>query len=250
MVWFKRSQDLHEEARQRYLYLPFTHVRTVGFALREGTLDVASLQKSLGLHRFTKNIQGRIHLWLRWLHKVSEIDREIRLLFENDRWANVCEHRHLRKFSLHRGKLSEVRGNDFSAQTACHVELTEIEVGAKKFWSFGIEAFGHADHAEETLKTVSTYCFSEQHSPLKRSLNGAQSLPYPEWILSLRPRPAQSYNEWDERMIGIRNQAVGNTRKQLNEIRRESLEELESLAHKYDRYLSKEELGDIIGRKL
>ncbi len=250
MVWFKRGKAMHEDARQRYLYLPFTHARTVGFTLREGTLYIQSLQKSLGLHRFAANLKGHVQLWIRWSHKISEIDRDLRTLFENDRWANVCEQRRFRKFCLHQGKVSEVPGNDCIAQTACHVELTEIEVGAKKFWSFGIESFGHAEQVEETLNAVSTYCFSERQSPLKRALNCAQSRSYPEWILSVRPRPSQFPSKRDERMIGIGNQTASRTRKQLTEMRRESLEELECLAHKYDRYLSKDELGEIIGRKI
>ncbi|UVT14291.1 MAG: hypothetical protein H8K04_10480 [Nitrospira sp.] len=247
MIWFKRSKLMFEDSKHDHLYLAFNHATPVGFALREGSLDVESLQKSSDLHRFTERTHARIHLWLKWSHEASKLDEDVRALFENDRWVKVRTQRRLRKFSLDQGTLSEVRGNDSSPQTACHIELTNVELGARKFWSLGFESFGHANQVEETLRTVSAYCFSERDSPLKRSLNGAQSLPYPEWILSVRPRPSQPSSNRDGGEISTGTRLVGNARRQLNEIRSELLEDL---PHKYDRSLSKEELGAIIGRKI
>ena len=141
--------------------------------------------------------------WVKWscsAPEVAVLRRRVRA--NRSRSLAVVKRRTLRTFARDRG-LREVRGVTLRVPNGgCHVELTEIEVAKRRYWTFRFEAFGGArpGRLAGLLGATAEHLLDDRDRPLtfrtaqspRDSFAVARSLSYPEWLMAIAGRARRS----------------------------------------------------------
>lgn len=184
-----------EEPRtDRYLLFPST---TVGVKFRQGNLEIKPLVEEHGIRRWP-GVGGRMQTWVKWSCSAPQIVAlQRRVAASPSLSIAVKKRRTIRTFSCDRG-LHEVEARA-CPRNVCHVELTDLTVGRRRYWTFGFEACAAAPPQGPTLLLLRTAKMVLDDAARPRTFRTAQSArdslaatrssSYPEWLLAIAARP-------------------------------------------------------------
>ncbi|MCI0619332.1 hypothetical protein L0244_40705 [bacterium] len=169
-----------------YLVVPGSD--DIGIKWREGELQIKGRVSWHGIQIFGERHQGNVERWVKWSYK--ELPKSYMNLFMEDKESEIItvsvkKTRTQRKICLDRPEEEpiEVSTSEFVTR-GLNIELTDLEVLGKPFFSLAFEAFPddsgiYADFA----KVVQAFLQS-----LKVPLSANESLSYPGWLTAVAAR--------------------------------------------------------------
>lgn len=179
LKWFGGFNGLFEEQGVRTdLYLKMNENTNYGIKLREGKFEVKKITANKGILS-ANHVEGIADTWIKWSLKADE-QEEIDMAFRDSaHWIEVEKKRMMQKF------IPDDKGHliphptEFFPPKGISVELSRIFHNKEKFWTFGMEAFGHDNEIVDLLQSCFRHFFAKR-PPTALSLD--HSFSYPEWL--------------------------------------------------------------------
>ena len=185
--WYNRSPHKHTYPERTDTYLLFPHAETVGAKFREDRFEIKSFVREMDPPVIKDNIVGKIELWEKWSLAGSSVSQLFKEIQDNKAlWVDVIKTRTLRKYSTDGDDIQEMdaSGRQGFPDDGCNVELTEITIENKSYWSIGFEAFStKKDLTDNLLLTISLF-FESYDIDLK--LAEEDSISYPAFLRKIR----------------------------------------------------------------
>jgi hypothetical protein len=179
--WFQQGEQEPEEQATRidyYLRLPNTDF--LGIKLREGKIEIKQRHCQHGVIHFHKRIAGMVEHWRKWSFELAKVNDELpSIVTPASLWIGVSKRRKLRKYRLTANKVVVAASAQEHPDQGCGMELTNISVEGKDWWSLGFEAFGDEAILQETLLLVAKQVLAVSEPPI---LNATDSCSYPKWL--------------------------------------------------------------------
>jgi len=133
---------------------------------------------------YPRGIVGRADAWIKFSLASPLVPKlETAIVSTGLSLVQVNKRRWLQRYSTDTGQPKLIAASD-RPQEGCLCELTALEVGDRKFWTLGFEAFGPAEHVDEILTATASFVFAPEDCP--SPLECRMSFPYPGWLLLLQ----------------------------------------------------------------
>lgn len=170
--WFNQESlggqiESPETREDWYLYLPTCDY--LGIKLRQGKLEIKWRQAEFKVLRFGDFVEGKAEKWAKWTCEDPTskcfIPAEVA---GKESWLSVKKKRSQRVYA------------------DCAVELTQLDINGKDWWSLAFEATGEDDKLMDNLQTVASQVF--QSYPGSK-LQGKDSFAYPSWLSGVGESP-------------------------------------------------------------
>ena len=174
IAWFGPSAGGIETRRDSYL-VERTGPDVVVKLRGESQLDVKVHGGSPGVLTVRGQAHGRLGWWRKWSFPLPAVAEGT----EPAGWANVQKVRRIRVFSLDGRPI--VSKADATVEGCCAVELTDVLVGRRRWWTLGFEATGPAGFLTEALN-ASVAALFDHRLPAGLVLDLAHSTSYSEWL--------------------------------------------------------------------
>ena len=172
--WFGPSAGGIENRRDSYL-VERTGPDVVVKLRGESQLDVKVHGGSPGVLTMRGQAHGRLGWWRKWSFPLPAVAEGT----EPAGWASVQKVRRIRVFSLDGRPI--VSKADATVEGCCAVELTDVLVGRRRWWTLGFEATGPAGSLTEALN-ASVAALFDHPLPAGLILDLAHSTSYSEWL--------------------------------------------------------------------
>lgn len=178
LAWFQRGNRKPKEQSCRVDYYLRLDSDSLGIKLREGRIEVKQRHHHYGVVCFHEQVTGLMDHWWKWSFKLTKVHSNLMdvALFPSS-WIGVKKERRLWKYRL-------ATETEEYPERGCHVELTNISVGEKAWWSLGFEAFGDESTIQEDLFLVIKHVLTERELPITPTDSPAiqkqeSSIPFP-----------------------------------------------------------------------
>ena len=183
LQWFEQDQlgdhlAPPEEREDLYLYSPENDY--MGIKLRQGRLEIKWRKSELGVLRFGDTVEGKAEKWGKWLCEdpTAESFQPTDVVGKKS-WVSVKKVRSQRQYQvLPDESIAAVPANE-SIDQGCTVELTQLGINGKTWWSLAFEAVGEDDKLMDTLQAVASSVFKTYRGP---ELQAEASFAYPNWL--------------------------------------------------------------------
>ena len=174
-AWFEASVFLMESREDAYLLRP--DLGALSVKVRGGrALEVKAFLGSPGILDLPGRARGRLQYWQKWSFPFRSHSPDVG---EADAWGRVGKQRRIIRFSLAGGRVACAGESADEAQ--CAVELTELRMQHRDWWSIGLEATGPAGLLRAALEAAAALVFTQApQSGVK--LRMADSMSYAEWL--------------------------------------------------------------------
>jgi len=179
-AWFGTSVSLMESREDSYLLRPDLGALSVKVR-GDRALEVKVFLGSPGILDLPGRARGRLQYWQKWSFPVRSLGQDVK---EAAGWQRVRKQRRTIRFSLTGRRIA--RAGERADDAQCAVELTELRIQHRDWWSLGLEATGPAGLLRTGLEAAAELVFT-QAPPRGVVLGMADSMPYADW---LRARPA------------------------------------------------------------
>ncbi|MEW5858858.1 MAG: hypothetical protein AB1861_15960 [Cyanobacteriota bacterium] len=165
--WFNQESlggqlESPEDREDWYLYLP--NCDYLGIKLRQGKLEIKWRQAELKVLHFGDLVEGKVEKWAKWTCEDPTskcfIPAEVA---GKESWLSVKKKRSQRVYQ------------------DCAVELTQLDINGKDWWSLAFEATGEDDKLMDNLETVASQVFQSYRGS---GLRSQDSYAYPQWLCS------------------------------------------------------------------
>lgn len=179
--WFvaaTRATDLPETRIDRYLLLPGTN--SIGLKLRQQRFEIKLRSHQYGSVKFNENVIGRVERWRKWSFGIGQNGDAVQEILNKDLgWLDVHKNRHLQRYVVERK--TKVRPALLGEEilSGCEVELTGLEAGGRRWWTFAFESFGEEFILLHNLVHSSEGILTNGPNIL---LKEDYSYGYPQWI--------------------------------------------------------------------
>jgi hypothetical protein len=185
--WYRRSHHKHRYPTRTDMYLLYPHAKTIGVKFREDKFEIKSFVRALDTLSIGDHIKGDIELWEKWSlagYSVSQLFSEIR--GDKTSWIDVTKTRTIRKYSTDGEVIHEMDalGRQGFPDDGCNVELTEITIKNKSYWSIGFEAFATRKDLKDNLLQTFVLLFESYDIDFK--LAEDDSFSYPTFLGKIR----------------------------------------------------------------
>ena len=160
--WFYHFNPVIQQPRTDY-YLNFTERARVGIKLREENIQIKTRISAFESLRYLLNVAGEAAKYERWSFPVVGNEEWITLINRPDVWIPVKKMRRMMRFTLDGGYPDQIEMEE-SADNGCEVELSQVEVTGKAYWSLAFESFGPT--AEVNLEKTVWDIFENQACPV------------------------------------------------------------------------------------
>lgn len=154
-LWFEQESlggylSAPEEREDVYLVIPGCDY--LGLKIRNKCLEVKWRQAQLEAVRFGNRWEGKPEKWLKWLcaDSLTPVPAE---LLATGQWVGVKKKRSQRLYQVVQGALTPVPVEAPIPQ-GCSVEVTQLSINGKAWWSLGFEAFGPDRSLIDNLQVV------------------------------------------------------------------------------------------------
>jgi hypothetical protein len=173
--WLGRFPGQPESREDSYLVQP--RLRGLSVKVRAGqALEVKVYRGSPGVLEVAGRANGRLQHWQKWSFPFSPLSQDS----SPAGWQPVAKTRRLSRFTL-AGRPVLVTAPGPATGPACTVELTEVRLRGKTWWSLGFEAAGAAGLLRSGLEATAALVFA-QALPGGVELGAEDSRSYVEWL--------------------------------------------------------------------
>ena len=177
-AWFEASVFLIESREDAYLLRP--DLGALSVKVRGGrALEVKAFLGSPGILDLPGRARGRMEHWQKWSFPFRPVSPDIG---QADGWGRVGKQRRIIRFSLTGGRIA--CAGEPAGEAQCAVELTELRMQHRDWWSIGLEATGPAGSLRAALEAAAALVFT-QALPSGVKLRMADSMSYAEWLRAL-----------------------------------------------------------------
>jgi hypothetical protein len=175
MRWFRRLPVTTETREDTYLLTPWLDGLSVKIRAH-AEFDVKAYLGSLGVLEVPGHAAGRLEAWQKWsfpLGVASERADDVRT------WKRVRKVRSISWFAMPGGWFAAPTSLDQRAK--CAVELTDIVMDGKHWWTLGLEASGPTSQRRSVIGSAAMALFGEA-MPDGITLRVEDSGPYATWL--------------------------------------------------------------------
>jgi hypothetical protein len=181
--WFGQFHSGTESRVDSYLLSP--QLPGLSVKVRGGrALEVKVFRGSPGTLDLARRACGRMESWQKWSFPLSPLGGA-RLNGNSGNasgWRTVAKKRRIARISLGTGRIAA--GSTIAGQVpGCDVELTEVRMCGRDWWSLGFEATGPADLLRSELEGTAALVFAEA-LPGGVELGPGESASYAQWLLT------------------------------------------------------------------
>ncbi len=174
--WLGPFADWVEQREDRYLVDP--SAPDLGVKIKDGVMfDVKAFRGSLGKLTIPGAARGRLELWEKWsfvLHASAVPPADAA------GWLALQKTRRRRSFEVGQHEVVE-RPVDQADLPGCSIELTEIAIGHKLWWTFALEAIGERESLEPNLHATVARLFRPPSSE-SDLLDLRHCISYARWL--------------------------------------------------------------------
>jgi hypothetical protein len=174
--WFGRYPAVMESQADAYLVDP--HLRGLSVKIRGGgALEVKMYHGSQGTLDVEGRAHGRLESWQKWSFPFAPLSQG------SDGptgWKLVRKRRRISRFEVVGGRAQTGLAR-LGEEPGCAVELTEVHMDGKAWWTLGFEATGPASLLRSELETTAALVFA-QALPGGTELGTDDSTSYAEWL--------------------------------------------------------------------
>jgi hypothetical protein len=181
--WFAGPGQETESREDAYLVGPDMDGLSVKVRA-DRALEVKVFRGSPGILDFPGRARGRMQYWQKWsfsfLPAGQESSQDGR---DPDAWRRVRKQRRMSRFSLTGGLVRRAvpYAGELAGQAMCAVELTELRMRHRDWWSLCLEATGPADLLRAGLESTAALVFAHP-LPGGMELRMDDSASYQEWL--------------------------------------------------------------------
>jgi hypothetical protein len=166
-------------------YLRIVTGDAVGIKLRQGRIEVKQRQRQFGVIRFHQGVAGLVEHWRKWSFPLAETDGTLsNLIHPAASWIGVQKSRQLRSYRLTDDQQVVAVSTRAALVQGCDLELTQVGVGERAWWSLALEAFGEESTLYENLLAVAQQVLTHDARP---PLAAENSFGYPRWLTGIFP---------------------------------------------------------------
>lgn len=166
--WFEALGEPVEKATRTDRYLLPSVENEAGVKLRDGNIEVKTRTDAFGQEQLTPGVAGKAEGFRKWSFPLAD-----EAPVPEEGWIDVEKSRRVRTYSQ-RGVEARERPD-----TGCDVELGEVRLGDRVWWTVCLEAFGDGEAARiEALRNTAEHVFSDSAPPI----GTAHSMGYAEWL--------------------------------------------------------------------
>ncbi|MGE5656653.1 MAG: hypothetical protein ACM37W_08560 [Actinomycetota bacterium] len=164
-----------EEREDLYLLIPSCDY--LGVKVRQKGLEVKWRQAQLNPARYGNHWEGKAEKWLKWVcaDTFTPISPEI---VATGQWISVKKKRWQRLYQVSPEGLTPVPVEAPIPQ-GCSVEITQLSMNQKAWWSLAFEAFGHENSLMDSLEMVANWASKSYQGP---KLKADHAYSYPSWL--------------------------------------------------------------------
>ena len=179
MEWFRRLPASTETREDAYLVTPWLD----GLSLKiraDAQLDVKAYRGSPGVLEVPGRAAGRLEAWQKWSFPLGD---ESQRADDAATWTRVRKVRRISWFAMPGDWFAAPVGLEDRAK--CAIELTDIMMGGKAWWTLGLEASGPLAGRRGAIEAAATSLFGEA-MPGGIPLHVEHSGPYATWLRQKR----------------------------------------------------------------
>lgn len=174
--WFGRFPTTFESRDDDYLVGP--DLGELSVKIRAGrALEVKVRGGQLGVLEIPGRARGVMEFWQKWSFPLSSMCRAD----ESSSWQPMHKLRRMTFFSVEAERLSTGVGPPASG-AGCAVELTEVTMLGRKWWTLGLEATGPASSLRDIVESTAAHVFAQSPG---FELTLAESGSYSTWLRGL-----------------------------------------------------------------
>ncbi|HEY9850729.1 MAG TPA: hypothetical protein V6D28_14780 [Leptolyngbyaceae cyanobacterium] len=167
-----------EKREDIYLYLP--NCKYMGIKLRQKRIEIKLRKSELGVLSFGDRYQGKAEKWIKW----SCEDPANESLISPDAmakapWLTVEKLRWQHLYQVSKDTPLKTLPVDEKFSQGCYVEITQINITDKVWWSMAFEVFSQEGKLLENLKNVADFVFQSYPGA---DLKVENSYAYPKWL--------------------------------------------------------------------
>lgn len=179
--WFKEhapGEVLGTPETREDLYLVIPGADYLNVKLRHDRLEIKWRQEILGVEQVGDRWSGQLEKWGKCI--CEDLSAQVpENAVETGTWVGVEKTRSQRTYHFLGDSVEPVRENQWVPQ-GCNVELTQVKVRDRHWWSVGLEAFGEAEALWKNLQMTAEFVgksYGEEPGFLPQN-----SFAYPHWL--------------------------------------------------------------------
>jgi hypothetical protein len=184
--WFqRRGPGVVAQPRRVDFYLHLPDTDSLGVKLREGRIELKQRQRQFGVVPFPGRAAGLVEHWRKWSFGLAAAEAAlVSAVASSTAWIGVSKERGLHRYQVTEGgEVVAASGTGFPGR-GCDLELTRIRVGAREWWSLGLEVFGEESTLHARLLLVAGRVLAAGPS---LGLDERDSFGYPAWLRMVVP---------------------------------------------------------------
>ncbi len=167
------------------LYLLTAGCEHLSAKLRQEKLEIKWRGAELGALQLAKESEGQAEEWLKWICADLTAERIVpEAIVATGPWVKVAKARSQRKYQVFPDQSLAVVPVNQSIDQGCTVELTQLKITGKSWWSIAFEASGKANNLRGTLQPVARWVLTTYPGP---KLRLRDSYAYPKWLSIIVP---------------------------------------------------------------
>jgi hypothetical protein len=179
--WLRPASCVVAEEPRTDTYLMLPGCRVVGVKLRDRRFEIKGLRDAPRDVDYPNGVRGRTDTWSKLTLDDPIVTRLGRVASTagSEPIVQVEKRRRLVRYSAARGGDMQAVAPGERPAEGCLVELTELGVEGRHWWTLGLEAFGSPERVVGILAMAAQMVFTD---PPPCRLIPADSIAYPAWL--------------------------------------------------------------------
>lgn len=181
LAWYHYGERAPEAQPTRIdYYLRLASNDDLGIKLREGRIEIKQRAEQYGVEQLHARVHGLVEGWRKWSFGVSDLGSGLGdLTGPRPAWIAIRKARRLRRYGVtDAGEIIAIAGAEIAPQ-GCNIELAEITLHGKTWWSLAFETFGPEATLHATFTRVVQHVLRGNTVP---HLDADHSYGYAHWM--------------------------------------------------------------------
>lgn len=184
--WFQKElghDNLRSPETREDVYLWVPQCDFLGVKHRQGRLEIKWRQQKLGGWQISDRCSGNAEIWIKWLCVDPESDNMLPANATSEpTWIGVQKNRQQRMYAcLENHQVKPITADEW-VSCGGGVELTQLTVCRKDWWTLGMEVFGENRDLSEVLKAIASTVTANYTG---EAMSADYSFGYPAWLARL-----------------------------------------------------------------
>ena len=181
LAWYHYGERAPEAQPTRIdYYLRLADHDDLGVKLREGRIEIKQRAEQYGVEHLHEHVHGLVEGWHKWSFGVTDSGTGLNdLAGPSPAWIAVRKARRLRRYLVtDDGNVFAMSGVETAPQ-GCNIELAELAIHGKTWWSLAFETFGPPAGLHATFTRVTQHILRGDAVP---HLDAEHAYSYAHWL--------------------------------------------------------------------